>query len=62
MAKETLSAKLRNQLTPLYSLAEMIVLGKDNPEILDAVIECAENALENRKTIDKLLTEIDKLK
>ena len=53
MSKETLEAKLRNQLSPLYGLADLVLLGYDNPEIKPILIREAKKALKNRKKISK---------
>lgn len=62
MEKETLQAKLRNKLTPLYSLSSLCIeLDKDEfrETLIPLVVENAKNAESNRKKIDYLLTSID---
>lgn len=61
MAKhvETLEAKLRNQLTPLYGLSDLILLLDDNPKLKPILIEMAKQAQINKKEIDRLLIEIE---
>lgn len=58
---ETLEAKLRNQLSPLYGLASMVVALEDNnsPELLKIIIECAKQAMKSTEEIDIILKKID---
>ncbi len=61
---ETYPAKLRNALTPLYGLSQMILLleVKDKYEIselMNLIIDSAKQAEKNRPRIDKLLKLID---
>lgn len=56
---ETLEAKLRNQLSPIYGLVDMILLMEKNPEIKELIIEQAKQALDNKDKIDFLLTSIE---
>lgn len=60
---ETYIAKLRNSLTPLYSLAQMFLLLEQEPdkkdELLPLVIETAKNAENLKDRIDKLLKLIE---
>ncbi len=56
---ETWEARLRNQLSPLYGLADMVMHMDDNPEIKKMVIESAKRAIENRSKIDFLLRKIE---
>jgi len=63
---ETPQAKLRNVLTPAYSLADMILglegeSGEKREGLLEIVIEQAKRVEHNRERIDELLKEIDKL-
>ncbi len=58
---ETPAAKLRNKLSPLYGLATMILMMKDNKELEKLVFEQAELAVDTMPTIDNLLTTIDQL-
>ena len=59
MAKETLEAKLRNQLTPIYGLAQMVLLLKKNPAMQDILIMSAKQVIKNQKKIDFLLKKIE---
>lgn len=56
---ETPCAKLRNQLTPLYSLASMVVLIEQDERMRELAIETAKKALEGTDTINQLLKEIE---
>lgn len=56
---ETLEAKLRNQLTPLYGLSDLILLLDDNPDLKPILIEMAKLAQKSKKEIDRLLIEIE---
>jgi hypothetical protein len=56
---ETLEAKLRNQLSPIYGLADMILLLEKKPEIKELLIEQAKKTIANRKVIDTLLVSIE---
>lgn len=56
---ETLEAKLRNQLSPIYGLVDMILLMEKNQEIKELIIEQAKQALDNKDKIDFLLTSIE---
>lgn len=58
---ETLEAKLRNKLSPLYGLASMVVaLEKRNDEkLLEIIIEQAKLAIMFQDEIDILLGKID---
>ena len=60
MKNETLEAKLRNQLSPIYSLADMILLIDEKPEVKKILIEQAKQAVKNKEVIDLLLVEIEK--
>lgn len=57
---ETPVAKLRNQLTPLYGLAQLVIKLNTNPELIPIIIESAQQAINNKEEIDKLLKEIEK--
>lgn len=64
MVKETLEAKLRNQLGPAYSLASMVVQLEhaDNSmkeKLLPIIISNAKVAIENEERIKLLLGLID---
>lgn len=60
---ETLEAKLRNKLTPLYGLSEMILGLTKYPEkkdvLLEVIIEAAQSAQNNKGKIDTLLKLIE---
>lgn len=57
--EETPQAKLRNQLTPIYSLADMVLRIHDLPTTM--IVDTAKQAFENKERINQLLTEIDNL-
>jgi len=57
MTPETLEAKLRNQLSPIYGLALAM---EKNPQIMNIVIGMAKEATANKARIDELLSEIEK--
>lgn len=59
MENETLEAKLRNQLSPIYGLADMILLIDEKPEMKQLIIEQAKQAVKNKEAIDLLLVEIE---
>lgn len=59
MENETLEAKLRNQLSPIYGLADMILLIDEKPEMKQLIIEQAKQAVKNKDVIDLLLVEIE---
>ena len=44
MENETLEAKLRNQLSPIYGLVDMILLMEEKPEIKELLIKQAKQA------------------
>lgn len=56
---ETLEAKLRNQLSPLYGIADLVLLMDENPEIKKHVIQMAKQASKNKPTIDLILRGIE---
>ena len=56
---ETLSAKLRNALSPHYGLPSVILKLREHLEILKIVEDMAEQALKNNFRIDALLNAID---
>ena len=66
-SQETPQAKLRNQLTPLYGLASMVMMKNDSDdpvvkhEMELIILDTAKQAIENKKRIDELLIEIDSL-
>lgn len=57
--EETPEAKLRNQLTPLYSLADIAIHLKEKPELIDIVVDVATQAIKNQERINQLLIEIE---
>jgi hypothetical protein len=59
MEIETLEAKLRNQLTPIYSLAKMVLQLETNPELKEIVIAQAKQVFDNKEKIDALLEAIE---
>ncbi len=59
MENETLEAKLRNQLSPIYGLVDMILLMEEKPEIKELLIKQAKQAVKNKKIIDLLLAGIE---
>jgi uncharacterized protein involved in tolerance to divalent cations len=58
---ETLEAKLRNKLTPAYSLASMVLILEKNssPELIQLLIESAKLVEEKLFEIDTILEKID---
>ncbi len=61
---ETLEAKLRNQLTPIYGICDIILLldgeeGMMKPELIKIIIDLANLANKNKDKIDKLLQKIE---
>lgn len=59
-SEETLEAKLRNLLTPLYSLADIVVLSENNKELHKISIDVAKQAIINKEKINELLILIEK--
>ena len=58
---ETVSAKLRNALSPHYGLPSVISKLREHPEILKIVEDMANQAIKNNMIIDSLLKQIDDL-
>lgn len=61
---ETLEAKLRNQLTPIYGLADLVILiedeeGQMKQSLLEIIIDMAHQVNKNKDKIDKLLKKIE---
>jgi len=56
---ETAEAKLRNQLSPLYGLAETILRLDDHPKMRTIIFDMAKQAIKNKEAIDLLLVEIE---
>jgi hypothetical protein len=57
--EETLEAMLRNQLSPLYGLADMILEMDKHPDLKRFVIEQAKQAIKNKENIIKILEGIE---
>ncbi len=57
--QETVEAKLRNQLTPIYSLAKSVLLLENNADMKPIIIDMANQVLKNSDEINKLLIEIE---
>ena len=58
---ETVSAKLRNALSPHYGLPSVILKLREHPEILKISEDMANQAIKNNMVIDSLLKQIDDL-
>lgn len=60
---ETLEAKLRNQLSPIYNLADMILIMNQHPEkeaeLKSIVLAEATKVVENKQRIEFLLSGIE---
>lgn len=56
---ETPIAKLRNQLTPIYGLVDMVLMIDAKIEMKELCIEEAERCIKNSEKIKPLLTEIE---
>lgn len=56
---ETNEAKLRNQLSPFYNLADIVIKLEAHPELLKIVIDEAKQVKNNKSEIDRLLNIID---
>ena len=59
METETLEAKLRNQLTPIYGLADMILALDKNPDLMPIVVGTAKQVDVNKKKIEQILCAIE---
>lgn len=60
--EETVVSKLRNQLTPMYGLPQIIIAANDRPNDLELqriITESALQAIENQKNIQELLTQLE---
>lgn len=60
--QETIVSKLRNQLTPMYSLPQVVINLKERPndEILKSLIhDIATQAIKNQQVIKELLTQLE---
>lgn len=57
---ETPISKLRNVLTPIYGLADILLsVDFSDKEQVDLLIKCAKQAVENKESIHILLKEIE---
>jgi hypothetical protein len=65
MAQETVVSKLRNILTPHYSLPQMIVYNEETAksitEMGQIILETAQQALKNSEEIHLLLTKLEEI-
>lgn len=59
MEKETVIGKLRNQLTPIYGLVDMVLMIDAKVEMKELCIEEAERCIKNAEKIKPLLSEIE---
>lgn len=59
MEKETLEAKLRNQLTPIYGLADLVLLLDLRPEIKHILVNQAKQVMRNKQSIHLILQGIE---
>jgi dsDNA-specific endonuclease/ATPase MutS2 len=59
MNKETVEARIKNLLNPIYTLAQMCVELENHPELLKSVIEQAKQAVSNKENLDELLKHVD---
>lgn len=59
MHQETLPAKLRNQLSPIFNLIELVLLESDNEQIKDLILSEAKTIQQNRKNILDLIEKIE---
>jgi len=57
---ETNIAKLRNQLSPIYGIVDMLLHCEGNEQLLALTIQQARQALDNKDRIDELLILIEK--
>lgn len=56
--EETNLSKLRNRLTPLYGLSDIVLAFKDGHDLKDIMIESAQQAVENQEPIQDILKDI----
>ena len=61
---ETTTDKLRNALSPIYGLAQMVLLieeskGSYNPKVIELIINTAKQTIKNKSRIDKLLIKLE---
>jgi hypothetical protein len=63
---ETLTAKLRNALSPAYGLAQMILLTEENQDkkedMWELLVEAAKQAEKQQERIDKILSKLEEQK
>ncbi len=59
---ESPESKLRNSLTPIYNLAEMVLLMDKKEGLKEVVMDTAKQVIANRKRIDELLVMIENKK
>ena len=60
MPKETTIAKLRNALTPSYSLAQLVLKINEHPDMKRICIKTAKQTIAKQKKIHKLLLKIER--
>lgn len=56
---ETSEAKLRNQLTPIYGLDDLILMLDTHPELMPIIVEMAKQVVKNKPKIKSLLKKIE---
>ena len=56
---ETTIAKLRNAISPAYTLADMVLMIKSYPEMQSLCIKQAKKTIQNQNKISKLLKKIE---
>ena len=59
MRKETPEAKLRNQLTPIYGLDDLILMLDTHPELMPIIVEMDKQVVKNKPKIKSLLKKIE---
>jgi hypothetical protein len=60
--EETAEAKLRNLLTPIYSLADIVILMDEHQDLKRIAIDTAKQVIINKEKIKQLLIEIENKK
>lgn len=60
--EETAEAKLRNMLTPIYSLADIVILMDEHQDLKRIAIDTAKQVIINKEKIKQLLIEIENKK
>jgi hypothetical protein len=58
---ETILAKLKNQLTPAYGLADAVILGSAKEGLQDIIMQMAKQAIDNKPVIKDLLNRMDEM-